>query len=216
MRVVIADDTMLMREGLARLLADAGVDVVESVGDVEGLNRAVAFKSPDVAIVDIRMPPTFTDEGLVAARLIRATQPGTAVLVLSQHLVPEFALRLLEDQQAGCGYLLKERVGDMAVLVDALRRLVAGETVVDPSIVTALFARRRRDRPMGMLTPREREVLALVTEGRSNLAIAERLSITQRTVEAHVTQVFDKLCLPEDPDTNRRVLASLTFLQSGA
>lgn len=216
MRVVIADDTMLMREGLARLLADAGVDVVESVGDVEGLNRAVAFKSPDVAIVDIRMPPTFTDEGLVAARLIRATQPGTAVLVLSQHLVPEFALRLLEDQQAGCGYLLKERVGDMAVLVDALRRLVAGETVVDPSIVTALFARRRRDRPMGMLTPREREVLALVTEGRSNLAIAERLSITQRTVEAHVTQVFDKLGLPEDPDTNRRVLASLTFLQSGA
>ena len=216
MRVVIADDTMLMREGLARLLADAGVEVVESAGDVEGLHRAVALGSPDVAIIDIRMPPTFTDEGLVAARRIRATQPETAVLVLSQHLVPEFALRLLEDQPAGSGYLLKERIGDIAVLLDALRRLVTGETVVDPSIVNALFARRRRDRPMETLTPREREVLALVTEGRSNLAIAERLNIAQRTVEAHVTQVFDKLGLRDGPDTNRRVLASLTYLQSEA
>ena len=216
MRVVIADDTMIMRAGLARLLADAGVEVLESASDVEGLHRAVALRSPDVAIVDIRMPPTYTDEGLVAARRIRATWPETAVLVLSQHLVPEFALRLLEDQPAGSGYLLKERIGDIAVLVDVLRRLVTGETVVDPSIVTALFARRRRDRPMETLTPREREVLALVTEGRSNLAIAQRLSIAQRTVEAHVSQVFDKLGLPDDSHTNRRVLASLTYLQSEA
>jgi DNA-binding NarL/FixJ family response regulator len=211
---VIADDTMLMREGLVRLVADAGLDVVAAVGDVDGLHRAVRLRAPDVAIVDIRMPPTHTDEGLVAARRIRAEHPATAVLVLSQHLVLDFAVRLLEEQPGGAGYLLKERVGDLAVLLDALRRVAAGETVVDPGIVTALFARRRRQSPLDSLTPREREVLGLVTEGRSNRSIAEQLVIAERTVEAHVKQVFDKLGLADDPGTNRRVLAALTAFQA--
>jgi DNA-binding NarL/FixJ family response regulator len=212
-RVVIADDTMLMREGVARLLGDAGIDVVAAVADVEGLRRAVRLRGPDVAIIDIRMPPTFTDEGLVAARAIRAEHPATAVLVLSQHLVPEFAVTLLEDQPGGCGYLLKERVGDLAVLTDALRRVAAGETIVDPGIVAALFARRRRASPLETLTPREREVLGLVAEGRSNRSISTELGIAERTVEAHVKQVFDKLDLVDDPGTNRRVLAALVALQ---
>lgn len=213
MRVVIAEDTMLMRDGLTRLLTDADVDVVASVADIDALHRAVTLESPDVAIVDIRMPPTHTDEGLVAARQIRSLHPQTAVLVLSAHLVPEFALRLLEDQTGGAGYLLKERVGDIAVLVDSLRRVAGGETVVDPAIVSALFARRRKDGPLASLTPRERQVLQLMTEGRSNQAIAQELEVAQRTVEAQVTQVFDKLGLPDSPDTNRRVLATLIFLE---
>jgi DNA-binding NarL/FixJ family response regulator len=160
------------------------------------------------------MPPTHTDEGLVAAQRIRTEHPGTAVLVLSQHLVPEYAMRLLEEQPDGCGYLLKDRVGDIAVLVDALRRVSAGETVVDPGIVSTLFARRRRNDPIESLTPREREVLELVAEGRSNRAIAETLFIAERTVESHIQHVFDKLGLPDDRSTNRRVLAALTALRS--
>lgn len=214
MRVVIAEDAMLMREGLARLLVEAGVDVVQAVSDGELLYVAVQKDGPDVAVIDIRMPPTHTDEGLSAARRVREDFPGTAVLVLSQHLVPEYAMRLLEDQPGSVGYLLKERVGDLAVLVDALNRVCAGETVVDPGIVAALFARRRKDDPLNSLTPREREALELVAEGRSNQAIAEALGIGQRTVEAHVTRVFEKLGLLDEPDSNRRVLATLTYLQA--
>jgi DNA-binding NarL/FixJ family response regulator len=213
-RVVVADDAMLMRDGVAQLLRDAGVEVVATVADAEELRAAVAFRKPNVAIIDIRMPPTHTDEGLVAAQRIRAEHPGTAVLVLSQHLVPEYAMRLLEEQPDGCGYLLKDRVGDIAVLVDALRRVSAGETVVDPGIVSTLFARRRRNDPIESLTPREREVLELVAEGRSNRAIAETLFIAERTVESHIQHVFDKLGLPDDRSTNRRVLAALTALRS--
>jgi len=213
-RVIVADDAMLMRDGLARLLHDAGVEVVATVADAEELRSAVALRAPDVAIVDIRMPPTHTDEGLVAAQRIRAEHPGTAVLVLSQHLVPEYAMRLLEEQPDGCGYLLKDRVGDIAVLVDALRRVAAGETVVDPGIVSTLFARRRRNDPIESLTAREKEVLELVAEGRSNSAIAGQLFIAERTVESHIQHVFDKLGLPDDRSTNRRVLAALTALRS--
>ena len=213
MRVVIADDARLIRDGIARLLDDAGVEVVAAVGDVDGLRRAVRLRRPDAAIVDIRMPPTHTDEGLIAALALRAEQPQVAVLVLSQHLVPEFAIRLLDDQAGGAGYFLKERVGDVDVLVDALRRLCAGETVVDPAIVATLFARRRRADPVATLTPREREVLALVAEGRSNRAICSCLVIAERTVEAHVKQIFDKLGLAENPGTNRRVLAALIALR---
>jgi DNA-binding NarL/FixJ family response regulator len=214
MRVVIADDTMIVREGIARLLADVGVEVVGSAADVSELYSAVRFEKPDVALIDIRMPPTHTDEGLVAARQIRTQHPGTAVVVLSQHLVPEYAIRLLEDQPEGCGYLLKDRVGDVAVLVDAMRRVHAGETVVDSGIVNQLFARRRRNDPIESLTPREREVLELVAEGRSNRAISGQLFIAERTVESHVQHVFDKLGLAEDPGTNRRVLAALTVLRA--
>lgn len=205
---------MLMRDGVAQLLRDAEVEVIATVGDAETLRSAVIFEKPDVAIVDIRMPPSFTDEGLVAAQRIRAEHPQTAVLVLSQHLVPEYAMRLLEDQPGGVGYLLKERVGDIAILVDALRRVVAGETVVDPGIVSTLFARRRRNDPIETLSQREREVLELVAEGRSNRAIADRLFIAERTVESHIQHVFEKLGLAEDPGTNRRVLAALTVLRS--
>ena len=165
---------MLMREGIARLLHDAELEIIDTVADIDALYSAAWFQKPDVAIIDIRMPPTHTDEGLVAAQRIRAEQPETAVLVLSQYLVPEYAIRLLEEQPAGCGYLLKERVGDIAVLVDALRRVTAGETVVDPGIVSTLFARRRRNDPIESLTPREREVLALMAEGHSNRGSAPR------------------------------------------
>jgi len=213
-RVVVADDAMLMRDGLARLLRDAGVEVLATVADADALHSAVALRKPDVAIIDIRMPPTHTDEGLIAAQRIRSERPGTAVLVLSQHLVPEYAMRLLEEQPDGCGYLLKDRVGDIAVLVDALRRVAAGETVVDNGIVSTLFARRRRDDPIQSLTAREREVLGLVAEGLSNRAIAARLFIAERTVESHIQHVFDKLGLPDDPTTNRRVLAALAALGS--
>jgi DNA-binding NarL/FixJ family response regulator len=205
---------MLMRDGISRLLDDGGIEVVASAADVDELYSAVRFRKPDVALIDIRMPPTHTDEGLVAARQIRTHHPETGVLVLSQHLVPEYAIRLLEDQPAGCGYLLKDRVGDIAVLIDAMRRVHAGETVVDSGIVNQLFARRRRNDPIESLTPREREVLELVAEGRSNRAISQQLFIADRTVESHVQHVFDKLGLAEDPGTNRRVLAALTILRS--
>ena len=214
MRVVVAEDVMLTREGIVRVLADAGVEVVGETGDVDGLMRAVATAKPDCALVDIRMPPTHTDEGIVAAQRIRELHPGVAVLVLSQYVEPTYAMRLLEEHPERCGYLLKERVSDPVILVDALTRLAEGETVIDPTIVSRLFSRRREADPLDELSEREREVLGLVAEGLSNSAIAERLFITERTVEAHVKQVFAKLRIDQAPDTNRRVLAAITFLRS--
>jgi len=213
MRVVVADDVMLTREGIVRLLTEAGVDVVGQAEDPTGLLRDVRLKRPDVAIVDIRMPPTHTDEGLVAADSIREEHPGTGVLLLSQYVEPAYAMRLLEDHPERVGYLLKERVFDVAILVDALRRLADGETVIDPTIVSRLLGRARRSDPLGDLTGREREVLGLVAEGLSNRALAERLFITERTVEAHVKQIFMKLGLDTSPDSHRRVLAVLAYLR---
>jgi DNA-binding NarL/FixJ family response regulator len=213
MRVIVADDSMLTREGIVHLLVDAGVEVVAQVGDAEQLLREVGRCSPDVAIVDIKMPPTHTDEGLVAAQRIRDEHPDIAVLVLSQYLEPSYAMRLLEDHPEKAGYLLKERVFAVAVLVDALHRVCDGETVVDPTIVARLFGRRRAQDPLTKLSPREHEVLKLVAEGLSNKAISERLHVADRTVEAHVTQIFLKLDLDSSPESHRRVLAVLTFLR---
>jgi DNA-binding NarL/FixJ family response regulator len=215
-RVVIADDVMLTREGIARLLTDAGVEVVGQAGDGEQLLREVRLKRPDAAIVDIRMPPTHTDEGLVATARIRAEHPVVGVLVLSQYVEPSYALRLLEEHPERVGYLLKQRVFDIAVLIDALRRVAEGETVVDPTIVAQLFGRRRREDPLAELTDREREVLALVAEGLSNRAIASRLFVTERTVEAHVKQVMLKLGLDMNPESHRRVLAVLAYMRGGS
>jgi len=212
-RVVVADDTMLTREGIVRLLRDAGMEVVAQVADGEALLREVALTSPDVAVVDIRMPPTHTDEGLVAAQRIRAEHPRVGVLVLSQFVEPHYALRMLEEHPEGVGYLLKDRVLDVAVLVDALRRIQEAETVIDPTIVSRLLGRRRVRDPLATLTAREREVLELLAQGLSNRAIARRLVVTERTVETHITQVFGKLGLIEDPTTHRRVLAVLTLLR---
>jgi DNA-binding NarL/FixJ family response regulator len=213
MRVVVADDSMLTREGIVHLLRDAGIEVVAEAEDADALLRHVASVRPDVAIVDIRMPPTHTDEGLVAVRAIRADYPEVGALLLSQYVEPSYAMRLLEDQPERVGYLLKDRVHDIAVVVDALRRIADGETVIDPTIVSRLLGRRRREDPLERLTEREREVLGLVAEGMSNKAIAARLFVTERTVEAHVTQIFQKLGLPESPDQHRRVLAVLAFLR---
>ena len=214
MRVVVAEDVMLTREGIVRVLADAGVEVVGETDDVDGLMRAVATQKPDCALVDIRMPPTHTDEGIVAAQRIRELHPGVGVLVLSQYVEPGYAMRLLEEHPERCGYLLKERVSDPVILVDALKRLAEGETVIDPTIVSRLLSRRREADPLDELSDREREVLGLVAEGLSNSAIAGRLFITERTVEAHVKQVFTKLRIDQAPDTNRRVLAVIAYLRS--
>ena len=214
MRVVVADDVMLTREGIVRLLQAAGVEVVAEAEDADSLIRHVAVSDPDAAIVDIRMPPTHTDEGIVAAQRIRAEHPDVAVLVLSHYVEPAYALRLLEEHPEKVGYLLKERVFDVAVLVDALRRLADGETVVDPTIVARLVRRKRQDDPLDELTPRERETLELVAEGLSNSAIAMRLFVTQRTVEAHVKQIFLKLGLDANPASHRRVRAVLAYLRS--
>ena len=214
MRVVIADDVMLTREGIAHLLEDAGIDVVAQAEDAEALLREVRLKRPDAAIADIRMPPSHTDEGLVAAQRIRTEHPDVAVLVLSQYVEPSYAMRLLEEHPERVGYLLKQRVFDVAVLVDALRRITEGETVIDPTIVSRLLGRQRRENPLTELTPRESEVLILVAEGLSNGAIASRLFVTERTVEAHVKQVFQKLGLAVKPDSHRRVLAVLAYLRS--
>ena len=214
MRVVVADDVMLTREGIVRLLGDADVEVVAQADDAASLMRQVGLARPDAAVVDIRMPPTHTDEGLVAAQEIRETYPGVAVLLLSEYVEPAYAMRLLEEHPEGVGYLLKERVFDVVVLVDALRRLVDGETVVDPTIVSRLLGRRRRVDPLEGLTPREREVLGLIAEGLTNRAIAARLFVTERTVEAHVKQIFLELGLGASPDSHRRVLAVLAFLRS--
>jgi DNA-binding NarL/FixJ family response regulator len=213
-RVVVADDVMLTREGIVHLLEEAGIDVVAQAEDGESLLREVRLKRPDAAIADIRMPPSHTDEGLVAAQRIRAEHPDVAVLVLSQYVEPSYAMRLLEEHPERVGYLLKQRVFDVAVLVDALRRIGDGETVVDPTIVSRLIGRQRRHDPLAELTAREREVLGLIAEGLSNRAIASRLFVTERTVEAHVKQVFMKLALAVDPNSHRRVLAVLACLRS--
>jgi DNA-binding NarL/FixJ family response regulator len=214
MRVVVADDVMLTREGIVRLLEEAGVEVVGQAEDAPSLLRRVRGTQPDAAIVDIRMPPTHTDEGLVAASMIRTELPQVAVLILSQYIEPSYAMRLLEEHPERVGYLLKERVFDVALLVDALRRLGDGETVIDPTIVSRLVGRRRRQDPLEELTPREREALALVAEGLSNKAIAARLVVTERTVEAHVKQIFMKLNLDANPESHRRVLAVLAYLRA--
>ncbi len=214
MRVVIADDEVLLREGLSLLLIEVGLEVVASVSDGPALMRAVALDLPDVAIVDIRMPPTHTDEGLVAALAIRQRHPTVGVLVLSHYLDSRYALRLLESPAAGAGYLLKERVSHVLVLVDALRRISEGECVVDPTIVSALLGRRRRDSPLEHLTERERDVLTLMAEGHSNLGIASRLFLSPKTIERHVGHIFAKLDLVESDDYARRVLAVLTFLRA--
>ena len=214
MRVVVADDIMLTREGIVRLLRDADVDVVAEAENADELLRHVQLARPDAAIVDIRMPPTHTDEGIVAARQIRAEHADVGVLVLSQYVEPSYAMRLLEEYPERVGYLLKERVFDVAILIDALRRIADGETVVDPTIVARLLGRRRRKDPLFELTEREREVLGLLAEGLSNKAIAARLFVTERTVEAHVKQIFLKLRLDSNPDSHRRVLAVLAYLRA--
>jgi DNA-binding NarL/FixJ family response regulator len=214
MRVVVADDVMLTREGIVRLLGEAGIEVVGEAEDADGLLRQVRLEHPDVAIVDIRMPPTHTDEGLVAAKSIRAENPEVGVLVLSHYVEPSYAMRLIQDHPERVGYLLKDRVFDIAVLVDALRRIMDRETVIDPTLVSLLVGRHRREDPVSTLTEREREVLSLVAEGLSNKAIAARLFVTERTVEAHIAQIFQKLDLPESREQHRRVLAVLAFLRA--
>ena len=214
MRLVVADDSLLTREGIVRLLQDAGIDVVAQAENADQLLELVQAHHPDVAVTDIRMPPTHTDEGLVAAQRIRDEHPDVAVLVLSQYVEPTYAMRLLDTHAERVGYLLKERVFTASTLVEAVRRVNEGESVIDPTIVSSLLARQRRDDPLAVLSEREREVLALVAEGLSNKAIAARLYVTERTVEAHVTQIFLKLHLDEHPDSHRRVLAVLAFLRA--
>jgi DNA-binding NarL/FixJ family response regulator len=213
MRVVIADDAPLVREGVARLLADNGVEVVDQMGDADALLRSVRDLHPDVALVDIRMPPTHTNEGLQAAREIRSSFPSTAVLVLSQHLEADYALQLVEAKPEGVGYLMKERVGRVEQLLDAVRRVSAGECVVDRAVVDDLLARRRRVDPLEELTPREREILALMAEGRSNQGICRTLWLSPKTVETHIRGAFAKLGIREAPEDNRRVLAVLAYLK---
>jgi DNA-binding NarL/FixJ family response regulator len=213
MRVVIADDSVLLREGIARLLEEEGFDVVGQAGNADELLLKVRSYSPAVALIDIRMPPTHTDEGLRAAREIRQKYPGTGVLVLSQYVEPDYALDLLAESAEGVGYLLKDRVSDVAEFAAAVRRVAEGGSALDPEVVALLVGRRRKDDPLSDLSPRELEVLELMAEGRSNQAICERLFITQRAVEKHVTSIFVKLRLPADAGDHRRVLAVLAYLR---
>jgi DNA-binding NarL/FixJ family response regulator len=214
MRVVIADDEVLLREGLERLLTEAGFDVVGKVGTADELRRKVELARPDVAIVDIRMPPTHTDEGVVAAQAIREAHPEVGVLVLSHYLASRYALRLIAQHPGGVGYLLKERVSDLAVLTDALGRLHDQECVIDPTIVSRLVSRARPAGRLDELSGREREVLALMAEGRSNKGICSRLFLSPKTVEAHVKHIFNKLGVDESPDDHRRVLAVVAYLRA--
>jgi DNA-binding NarL/FixJ family response regulator len=213
MRVIVADDEVLLREGLARLLVEAGFEVIGRAGDAAQLLRLVEHRRPDLAVVDIKMPPTHTDEGLAAAQEIRERHPEIGVLVLSHYLEPRYAMRLLEQHPQSAGYLLKDRVSDIAVLADALRRISDGECVIDPTIVSRLVARRRGG-PLQELTEREREVLALMAEGHSNDGIGGLLFLSPRTVETHIRQIFLKLNLRDTPAYHRRVVAVLTFLRS--
>ncbi|SDG53902.1 DNA-binding response regulator, NarL/FixJ family, contains REC and HTH domains [Sinosporangium album] len=203
---------MLLREGLVRLLADGGIETVAVVGDGPGLVRAVHDQRPDLALVDVRMPPTHTDEGLRAALEARAGQPGLPILVLSQYVEESYATELLSGGSAAMGYLLKERVADVADFLDAMRRVAAGGTVIDPEVVVQLLSRRTREDPLHLLTARERDVLALMAEGRSNTAIAARLGVSEGAVEKHISGIFTKFGLEPAADDHRRVLAVLTFL----
>jgi DNA-binding NarL/FixJ family response regulator/class 3 adenylate cyclase len=212
-RVVLADDSVLLREGVARLLDEAGFEVVAQSGTAEDLLRHVAMHQPDVAVVDIRMPPTQTDEGLRAAKEIRQRHPDTGVLVLSQYVEPAYAMELLAESAEGVGYLLKDRISDVHEFADAVRRVGDGGSALDPTIVSQLVGRRRGEGPLDELTPREREVLGLMAEGRSNQGIAERLVVTERAVEKHVTSIFSKLRLPAATADHRRVLAVLAYLR---
>ena len=218
MRVVVADDAVLLREGLARLLREAGFEVAGLAADAAELLELVGRTRPDVAIVDIRMPPTHTDEGLQAAKAIRKRWPGIGILVLSQNMHASYALELLATGTEGVGYLLKERVSDLAELASSVRRVAAGGSVLDPAVVSQLVGRRRQDAdardPLEQLSGREREVLALMAEGRSNKAIAERLFVSEYTVQKHVGNIFDTLRLPPSPDDHRRVLAVVAYLNA--
>ncbi|MBD0348572.1 MAG: response regulator [Thermoleophilia bacterium] len=214
LRAVLADDSVLLREGIARLLADVGFEVVGQSADADDLLLKVRSYRPDVAIVDIRMPPTHTDEGLRAAQEIRTNHPDVGVLVLSQYVEPTYAMDLLAESAEGVGYLLKDRVADVDEFAAAVRRVAEGGSALDPALVTQLVGRRRKHDPMDDLTAREREVLELMAEGRSNQAIGERLFITPRAVEKHITSIFGKLRLPPAPEDHRRVLAVLAFLRS--
>jgi DNA-binding NarL/FixJ family response regulator len=215
MRVVIADDSVLLREGAVRLLEDAGFEVVAQAGDGEDLLRKVRAHKPDVAIVDIRMPPNHVDEGLQAARVIRSELPDVGVLVLSQYVEERYAVELLGEGADGVGYLLKDRIAEIHRFVDAVRRVAEGGSVLDPEVVAHMLGRRERDAPLEQLTPRERDVLGLMAEGRTNRAIATDLSVSERAVERHVTAIFGKLDLPATGEDHRRVLAVLTYLQQG-
>jgi DNA-binding NarL/FixJ family response regulator len=216
MRVVIAEDSVLLREGLVRLLTDGGLEVVAAVGDGPGLVDAVDAFRPDLCIVDVRMPPSHTDEGLRAAIEVRRRAPATAILVLSQYVEERYATDLLVGSAQGIGYLLKERVADVGEFLAAVRRVGEGGAALDPEVVAQLLGRRRRDDPLAPLTPREREVLALMAEGRSNAAIAERLVVTDGAVEKHVSGIFAKLGLPTTTADHRRVLAVLAWLRASA
>ena len=216
MRVILADDAVVIRQGLARLLADEDVEVAAQVGDAGALLAAVERDPPDAVVVDIRMPPTFSSEGLDAAQAIRDRHPAVGVLVLSQHVDTAYAMKLLDEGAGRVGYLLKDRIADVAALVDALRRVRAGETVVDPGLVGELLDAPRREDPLAELTPREREVLALVAEGRTDRGIAEALWLSPKTVETHVRTIFRKLDLPSSHAENRRVHAVLAFLDVGS
>ena len=212
MRVVVAEDQLLTRAGIVRVLRDAGLDVVGEAVDIDSLMNLVRLESPDIALIDIRLPPTYTDEGLRAAARIRAGTPGCGVLILSQHLDLDFVRPLLEEGAQHLGYLLKDRVLDVNVLIDAVRRVAAGDCVIDPLIVQQLLVRQRRSSPIDGLTDREREVLALIAEGLTNHAIGETLFISERTVEVHTKQIFNKLGLLDGTAGNRRVLAVLAYL----
>ena len=215
MRVVVADDAVILREGLARLLTEAGLEIAGLAGDADELVLLVERERPDVAIVDIRMPPTHTDEGLRAAKEIRARAPATGILVLSQHVRASYALELLSEGSEGVGYLLKERVSDLRELASSIERVAQGGSVLDPLVVEQLVGRSRAgDDPLEHLTAREREVLSLMAEGRSNKAIATRLFVTEHTVEKHVKHIFATLRLPPSPDDHRRVLAVVSYLNA--
>jgi DNA-binding NarL/FixJ family response regulator len=211
---VVADDSVLMREGIARLLEEADFEVVAQAGDAEDLLRKVRAHKPDVAVIDIRMPPTNTDDGLRAALELRAELPDTGVLVLSQYVEEGYAVDLLSEGGEGVGYLLKDRVGDVRLFTDAVVRVAQGGSALDPEVVSHMLKRKRREDPLEELTPREREVLALMAEGRSNKAVAEQLVVTERAVEKHVTSIFGKLRLAAAPQDHRRVLAVLAYLRA--
>jgi DNA-binding NarL/FixJ family response regulator len=213
MRVIVADDSLLFREGVVRLLEDLSFEVVAQVDNAADLVRRVGGLHPDVALVDIRMPPSFTDEGIQAALQISESHPGVGVVVLSQYVESTYAMRLLQQSDAGRGYLLKDRVSDLDAFGEAIRRVGEGGSVVDPEVVSALVGRPRADGPLNELTDREREILGLMAEGRSNAGICERLVLSHRTVESHVRAIFQKLALEEAHDDHRRVLAVLTYLR---